>query len=100
MTKKEIIIDCLSVIVVLFCIFAEYQKDEWNQFSEKGQKLENTMHYKISHSQVVATFAKDINTFFVKNADANYHPQEIFMDLPTVIMFITLLSMGLRREMY
>lgn len=97
MKKLNTFIDCVSILIICFCLFAEYQKDEWNQHNEEGLKLEKTIYYKISTSEV-SSFIKSVNTFFVKNADANYHPREIFMDLPTAIMFIVLLSVGIRRE--
>src|SRR3989338_5874037 len=82
--------DVLGILLVCFCIFAEYQKDEWNQAREKGEKIENTTYYKISASRA-PTFARVTNAFFVKNADANYHPQETQMDLPTAVMMGTML---------
>lgn len=98
MKKLNTLIDCVSILLVCFCLFAEYQKDQWNKYKEDGIKIEKTVYYKISTSKF-PSFIKSVNTFFVRNADANYYPREILMDLPTAIMFIALLSMGIRREL-
>ncbi len=94
----NVFIDTVSIVLICYCLFVEYQKDEWNQHCEEGLKLENTVYHQITTSKL-PNFVKSVNTFFVKHADANYHPREILMDLPTAIMFIALLSMGIRREL-